>query len=211
MHKPCKQKRAARDQAWSGALTWQADAEHMKGVWVPAKAISMRPDPGTMHGNDPFFAQRGMSLIEVMVVVFIIGMSAGVVVMTLPTPKSAAVQAADQFARDITEAQERAFMTGLPVALKLTETGYGVLNWKQTGWSPEGPETVLDRTLEIRMRHDAPGPAQPDYPTEWPEDWPQIVFDPTGVNAPLAFRLTGRVDQVDIMISQTGEVLIDTR
>lgn len=159
-----------------------------------------------MSRADPFFSQRGMTLIEIMVVVFIIGLSAGVVVMTLPPPKSGAAQAAERFSSTLTLAQERAIMTGFPVGLHFTETGYTVLSWTQGRWRPDRRPTVLDRGLEIDIRSELAWPTgqQP------PEDWPHIVFDPTGVNSALDFRIRGRAERIDIVVTETGEVQLDT-
>ena len=160
-----------------------------------------------MISADPLFRQRGMSLIEVMVVVFIIGLSAGIVVVTLPASKGPALQAAEAFAETIAEAQEQAIMTGHPVGLRFTEDGYALTRWRQGAWMSNRSPITLQRAVDIRLRSEI----EADRDTERPEDWPDLIFDPTGINTALEFRISARSERIDVFVLETGEVQVETR
>ena len=74
--------------------------------------------------------QAGMTLVEVMAVLFIVGLTAGIVTLTLPENPSDEEASAQAFARVLTDAQDRAIMTGQPVGLNLTERGYMLVQWR---------------------------------------------------------------------------------
>ena len=144
-----------------------------------------------------------MTLIEVMVVVFIIGLTAGLVVMTLPdraTPERAAAQT---LAVTLSQAQDRAIMSGQPVGLIMSERGYMLAAWTAGRWEPlRGGESV-PRSVRLDLTRDTRNPP--------PDGWPDLVFDPTGVTDGAAFRLRGKQEQFQITLATSGEVQVEAR
>lgn len=140
-----------------------------------------------------------MTLVEVMTVLFIIGLTAGVVTLTLPQRPSEEQASAQAFARVLREAQDHAIMAGQPVGLKLTDRGYALFQWRRDGWRPQGGPTILPRRMDISTQtEERPGP----------EGWPEIIFDPTGIVQPAEFQLRARGVRIDITLDESGEVIL---
>lgn len=158
---------------------------------------------GSILNRQPVFAnQSGMTLVEVMAVLFIIGLTAGMVTLTLPqrpTPEQASAQA---FAKALRDGQEHAIIVGQPVGVRLLENGYAMMRWRQDDWRPQGRPTFLPSRMTLS--HEA-------EETDRPGNWPEIVFDPTGVVEPLAFQLRSRGVRIDIFVDENGEVQLVER
>lgn len=146
--------------------------------------------------------QAGMTLVEVMAVLFIIGLTAGLVTLTLPERPSEEQASAQAFARVLREAQDHAIMAGQPVGLKLNERGYTLYQWRREGWRPQTGGAVLPRGVDITRQSDAP---------EAPDLWPELIFDPTGIVQPTEFQLRARGVRIDITLAETGEVTLVER
>ncbi len=146
--------------------------------------------------------QAGMTLVEVMTVLFIIGLTAGIVTLTLPQRPSEEQASAQAFARVLRDAQDQAIMAGQPVGLKLHERGYALFQWRRDGWRPQGGAVRLPRRMDISTITE---------PRAAPEGWPEIIFDPTGIVQPAEFRLRASGVRIDITLAETGEVTLAER
>ena len=71
-------------------------------------------------------SERGMTIVEVLMVVFIIGLAAGIVTLTIPQRPTEEQAGAQAFARVLREAQDQAILSGQPLGLKLSENGYAL-------------------------------------------------------------------------------------
>lgn len=134
---------------------------------------------------------------EVMTVLFIVGLTASLVTLTLPQRPTQEQASAQAFARVLSQAQEQAIFAGQPVGIKLNDRGYALLQWRRDGWRPAGRPEVLPRQLMIELQTERP---------PRPETWPELVFDPTGIIEPVEFQLQGRGVRIEIGLSETGEV-----
>jgi len=143
-----------------------------------------------------------MTLVEVMADWFIIGLTSGLVTLTLPERPTEEQASAQAFARVLREAQEHAIMAGQPVGLKLTEQGYALYQWRREGWRPQSGGAVLPRNMDIRIVSEA---------ADLPELWPELIFDPTGIVQPAEFQLRARGVRIDITLAETGEVTLAER
>lgn len=81
---------------------------------------------------------RGFTLLELMLVVFLIGLTAGGVLMTLPPSESAqpAKDAAEQLLGQIEQIQDDALMSGQLYGLYLAPDGYQFLRRHADRWQP---------------------------------------------------------------------------
>jgi type II secretion system protein H len=143
-----------------------------------------------------------MTLVEVMTVLFIIGLTAGLVTLTLPERPTEEQASAQAFARVLRDAQDQAIMAGQPVGLRLSDQGYTLVQWRRDFWRPQRGAVVLPRGMDIAVQTEAP---------ERPEGWPDIVFDPTGIIQPAEFQLRARGVRIDITLAETGEVRLVER
>lgn len=144
-----------------------------------------------------------MTLIEVMMVVFIIGLATGLVVLTLPPRATPEEAAAKTFSSVLTRAQDQAILSGQPVGLLLGEEGYSLLAWRGEQWDRVrgGAELARGLTLQIDDRREQ----------VLADGWPDLVFDPTGVSDGAMFQLRGRKARIDITLLASGEVQLETR
>ncbi|MBO6688147.1 MAG: GspH/FimT family pseudopilin [Henriciella sp.] len=143
-----------------------------------------------------------MTLVEVMTVLFIIGLTAGIVTLTLPQRPTEEQASAQAFATVLRNAQDQAIFAGQPLGLQLTDRGYTLVQWRQDGWRPQGRPVLLPRAMEISVETEER--ARPD-------SWPELVFDPTGIVQPAEFQLRARGVRIDISLLETGEVVLVER
>ena len=147
-------------------------------------------------------SERGATIVEVLMVVFIIGLTAGIVTLTIPQRPTAEQASAQTFAQVLGQAQDQAILSGQPVGLRLTETGYALVQWRQDRWWPAGRAEAFPRRMDITPVLETP---------ELPEGWPDLVFDPTGIVPAAEFQLRGRGVRIDIALSENGEVSLVER
>jgi len=146
--------------------------------------------------------QAGMTLVEVMTVLFIIGLTAGIVTLTLPDRPTEEQASAQAFARVLREAQDQAIMSGQPVGLKLNDQGYALFQWRRETWRPYGSAVVLPRRMDISAQ---------TAKRDGPENWPEIIFDPTGIVQPAFFQLRASGVRIEISLEESGEVTLVER
>ena len=155
-----------------------------------------------MNRKRRYRRQIGMTLVEVMTVLFIIGLTTSLVALTLPERPTQEQATAQAFARVLREAQETAILAGQPVGLKLEEQGYGLVRWRQNAWRPQGRLVRLSPRMDITLRADI---------EDRPETWPEHVFDPTGIVEPAEFEFRARGVRIDIALNEAGEVRLVER
>lgn len=135
-------------------------------------------------------------------VLFIIGLTAGLVTLTLPQRPTDEQASAQAFATVLRNAQDQAIFAGQPVGLRVTDRGYGLVQWRRDGWRPQGQPQLLPRAMEISVETDA---------APRPEGWPELVFDPTGIVQPAEFQLRAQGVRIDIKLDESGEVRLVER
>ncbi len=150
-------------------------------------------------------SERGLTIVEVLMVVFIIGLTAGIVTLTIPQRPTEEQAGAQAFARVLREAQDQAILSGQPIGLTLGERGYALVQWRRERWVPHGSPVALPRQLEIVEQEE-----QSNTETQ-PQNWPDLVFDPTGIVEMAEFQLRGRGIRIDVSINEAGEVILVER
>lgn len=144
-----------------------------------------------------------MTLVEVMLVMFIIGLASTVVVMTLPPQDSPARRMANELARTLQTAQDRAILTGSSVGVTLRDKSVGTAIWRRNAWQADSQTLQIPRAVNLRLLDNASDDRVMDVPT--------IIFDATGVNPDLSFRIDGRLEDIDLTFTAAGEVQIEAR
>jgi general secretion pathway protein H len=136
----------------------------------------------------------GFTLVELMVVLFIIALVSAAAIVAMPDPRGALRSEALRFAARADAARERAMMDNKPVALVLNERGYG-FEWRSGG--------------EWRTMSERPFVAQ-----EWSEGTraslqsgeSRIVFDSTGFAEPARLRLVRGSEEAQVEVTDGGRV-----
>ena len=124
----------------------------------------------------------GFSLIEVMAVLFIIGLIVGSVILTMPERKSQFEKQSDRFIVEIRSIIEDGLITGHVTALSVNDEGYSLYEYKSGEW-----ETLKDSSwaldYKVELKRDGVTLKLPE------QREPQIVFQPIGQSSSFALTL----------------------
>lgn len=125
----------------------------------------------------------GMSLVETMVVMSIVALSATLIALTLPRrdPAGDTLRHMQALART---AEDAARLTGQPVGIMFEPGRLWIAVWRAGSWqSAEGGRLSLPAGVVVEARKD-----RPDHVPE-SQIWPLIIFDPLGHTEPTEVRL----------------------
>ncbi|MEO0882952.1 MAG: prepilin-type N-terminal cleavage/methylation domain-containing protein [Pseudomonadota bacterium] len=115
-------------------------------------------------------AEQGFTLVEVLLVVFIVGLSAGLVVMTLPEGPERLERERQRVEAALSHLEDRAVLTGQVHGVAFSGERFEVVRRVDGDWQADGAlgldlESPVEFLVE-RRRND---------------DGPQLYFDPAGV------------------------------
>lgn len=161
--------------------------------------------------------QRGVSLVEILVVLMIAAMVAGVVVMSAPPLRSDARDESERFAARLAMAAEQAVTKGETVGLTIAEDGYRFYRYSRGEWRAfEG--SFADRgafppDLAVEFKRDES--AEKNMPSETKKETeespqPDIFFSPTGETTPFEVAFQERGLRVSVVLNGAGAVEVKT-
>lgn len=146
--------------------------------------------------------QAGMTLVEVMLVVFIVGLVAGVAVMTLPDrpdPQERAVRDLGQAVRDI---QDMAVLTGDALAISAEGGKVSLVRWDGFDWQPAGRDLAnLPPGVSVRLARPAETKSHEDE-----KGARLLVFDPLGASEPADIIVSAGAFERTLHVTPDGEV-----
>jgi len=138
-------------------------------------------------------SESGFTLVEILMVVFIIGLASGIVIMSLPERASGLQQDAIILQRDIDALASRAVLTGVPHALAFQGRSYEGLSRQSGQWvALRGVARELSTGIALRVEGAGTGNAT------------HIVFDPTGAPSGATLSLTGQGERFDIELTRNA-------
>lgn len=134
--------------------------------------------------------EAGFTLVEMLMVVFIIGLVSAIAVMNMPAPISPLREDGMLLQRDVNALSKRAVLTGIPHALEIQEGAYNGVYWQGEDWVKL---TQYGRALseDISITLD-------EAPIE--ETDARIIFDPVGIEATGLITLFSRGDTLQIFL-----------
>jgi general secretion pathway protein H len=148
----------------------------------------------------------GYTLIEALVTLTVLGLMAGVVVLSAPGPDRRAREAAEILAARLSHAGEESIIVNKPIAFFVTAKGYGFSELDERGWR------IVERRSPLAFR------AWPDgaefrlegMPAEQlqREDGRAIRFDPVGEATPAHIVLTLSGARFDIVVDGQGRASV---
>jgi general secretion pathway protein H len=148
-----------------------------------------------------------------MVVLFVIGLVAGAVVLSLPGDSAALSEDADRFAARVAAARDEAVVSARPIAVWIAPSGYGFDARQDRQWVPLNARTLANRDWKpgtvARIEGGAAEPTAPPGtdPAAATPSRARFWFDATGLpNAPVSVVLSRGANSDRIDISATGEV-----
>jgi general secretion pathway protein H len=118
-------------------------------------------------------ARRGFTLVELMVVLVIIGLTSVVVMLAMPDPRGELRHDAERFAARIHAAQDKAIVDARDMALVVDPAGYAFEQRARGGWVPvddrafarlawsEGTQALVGRAGQGRAVFDVTGLSEP--------------------------------------------------
>ena len=152
-----------------------------------------------MPGPPPPRVRNGFSLVEMMVVLFIIGLLAGVVVMAMPGDAQMLRGEAERFAARTIAARDEAITAAAPVALVVSNAGYYFEQRGEGQWLPLDGAGTGPATWERGTAATVTGSGRT-----------RIVFDPVGLaSGELTVRLARGTAAQAVGIARDGKVRVD--
>lgn len=140
--------------------------------------------------------QAGFTLVELMVVLFLIGLAASTVVLTVSSAARSSGTQAEQFAARIAALRDRAVVEGKPLAFWLRASGYGFERRNGTRWQAWDTKPFQTVNWQASMAANVAGGRAM-----------RIAFDANGLpSAPMDIVLTGDNRTYRVTMDAAGNV-----
>ena len=141
---------------------------------------------------------RGFTLVELMIVLFIIGLVSAIVVMSMPDPRGRLVDEAERFAGHVIAARDNAVLQSRPMALALDASGYRFEERSEGAWLPQS-----DGPFAFTKWRDGTVAEQMSGTDK------RLIFDPVGLaSSDMQVVLKRDSDDVVIRIDRNGTVRV---
>jgi general secretion pathway protein H len=140
-------------------------------------------------------AERGFTMIELMVVIVIVGLLSGAVMLTMADPRGRISGDIDRFAGRVRAARDSAIVSGAAVALWVSPGAYGFERRTQGQWESitDGPLASQDWSGDTRAQIQG--------------TQVRVVFDSIGrADQPLSFGLLRDGNEVRLRMDLDGKV-----
>ncbi len=137
--------------------------------------------------------ERGFTLVEMLAVIFIIGLASAIVVLTMPPPEGPVEEAAERFVMLSQRAADEAIVSGNVVGIRIDERGYEFARYRGGAWIAlpgfQGDDWPLGATVDLQSEAMSQERRMVErQPGEEPLP-PLVTFDPTGAATPFTLRL----------------------
>ncbi len=136
--------------------------------------------------------EAGFSLIEMMVVLAIVSLAAGLVVVSAPGPSGQLAQETDRLIRGLVAARDLALIENRTVIVEVSETGYAMRVASRIGPVREVEVTLWNERTTVASA-DGRMPAV-------------IAFDPVGITEPASFTLFNEGAKDGVVIDPSGRI-----
>ncbi len=139
-------------------------------------------------------SEAGLTLIEVLVVIAVIGVATGATMMGLNgADRDARAQSeAVRLARNLSLAVDEALISGQPLQLVWDDGGYGFAQWRDGGWQPAGmPGLAARHDLRAPLRMAMPTGATDPVVIAVSGSGPARQFSFSGIGSPWQVQFDG--------------------
>jgi len=153
--------------------------------------------------------RNGFSLVELMVVLFVMGLLASVVVLSMSDEGRALRDEAERFAARTVAARDAAISGARPVAVVVGRAGYYFEQRRDGGWQPLAPERFGLVAWEPGTSASVVGGVGEAAAGAAPERQ-RVVFDPVGLASSEArVRLSQGSRALTVSVARDGTVKLD--
>jgi general secretion pathway protein H len=157
--------------------------------------------------------QRGVSLVELLIVLSILAMVAGVVIINAPPGRSGTREAADRFAARLDFAAQEAITKGVLIGMTLEEEGYAFFSYNRGEWEVlenkhvTGEDFASDFAVTIELKQAAKKNESAEQKRESEVAIrPDILFTPTGETTSFSVKFHDRQGAFNITLDDVGRV-----
>lgn len=155
--------------------------------------------------------QCGVTLLELLVVMAILALTASIVVLSAPPARGPAREEAERFAARLVAAGEASIVTGEVLRLDLSPTEYGFFAFRDGVWKPAGEKPFLaarEISGKVLTTIEIEDPALANEPAAARRDDPvrRILLDPIGIAVPFAVDFADRNERWRVERAADGGV-----
>ena len=145
--------------------------------------------------------RNGFTLVEMMIVIAVMALLAGVAVLTFGTGSAGPDEAATRFASRVAAARDQAIMTGRPISAWVSASGYGFDQLRDGRWERLEQKPFDGEDWGAGMQVGLTGAAASRA---------RVRFDTLGVaDQPLDLRLSREGKSAAVRIAASGEVTVE--
>ncbi|MCB2114535.1 MAG: GspH/FimT family pseudopilin [Parvularculaceae bacterium] len=164
--------------------------------------------------------QRGLTLVELLVVIVILALASSVVMMNAPPSRPDVRDDAERFAARISLAFDEAIAGDAPLRIRIDTEGYGFETLKDGEWTPADNIAPLARRefhrrtsalVEVRDAANENAPALGEDETggdEGEDGVSTIPLDPLGAQTPFNIRFSSAEGVWSVSVDETGAVRV---
>ncbi|MEO1041003.1 MAG: type II secretion system minor pseudopilin GspH [Pseudomonadota bacterium] len=161
------------------------------------------------------FSERGITLVELLIVITIMGLMAGLVVMTVPRP-SPLQRTAERMERELFALRDEAVVSSRARGLSVLPSGIALFEAQDNGWVEIETFAVPPvLSLELKQETSWQLPEHQDKPSfsrrqdnqqKEESQQPDIRFSPLGEVTPFTLYMLTATDGVVISVDDFGDV-----
>lgn len=146
--------------------------------------------------------ESGFSLVEILVVLFIIGLMSAAVVLAFPKPKSELEQQAAILASQLNALAQDGLITGSVNAAGFSTDGYALYTFENSEWT-ERASGEWQESYRLTLTRAS---AKLDMPKD---KAPIIMFQPTGLSTPFELTLADRETKYALKTEGNGRIALE--
>lgn len=145
--------------------------------------------------------RNGFTLVELLIVIAVMALLAGVAVMTVGSPGNAPADEASRFAGRLAAARDQAILTGRPISAWVSRSGYGFDQLREGRWQP---------LAEKPFKGDDWGSGMDVAVAGAGADRTRVRFDSLGTaDQALGVRLSQSGQSAAVRVAPNGEVMVE--
>ena len=145
--------------------------------------------------------ETGFTLVEVLAVLIIIGLMSSIVILSIPTPKSALEKQTQVMVGSLNELAQNSIINGRVSAAGFSQSGYTLYEYDQDEWQ-ELASDEWDAGYRLQYKR---ADTRLDLPKT---SSPSILFQPTGLSTPFELAMSNNDIAYTLMTTGDGRIVL---